>query len=369
MDITYSIIRDAKKYHRAISPIIVASTAFFIVTGLLLCLHTISAKASTTKVGIIMLGDIDAMGFNGLSYQGLVRAEIELSVVGTVYKTTTEADLEKLAIRCVADDNDLCIGVSFLTMDAIYHTASAYPNVYFAVVDTAYGTYLPNLRSLLFAAEEAGYLAGTLAARMTQSNVIGDLGGMEIPPVVAFTEGYKNGAHCSNPDVTTIISYTNDFYNPPLGAEFAEGMIRGGADVIFAVAGPTGNGAILNATQSGVWAIGVDTDQYYTLFMTGTVEGAEYLLSSAMKRADNAVFMTIADVVAGNFTSGPVTYDLEKAGVGLAPFHDAEAYISRDIQTWLNLVSQAIIVGWIDPLDPDSPCLDLQQQFLPLAQR
>jgi basic membrane lipoprotein Med (substrate-binding protein (PBP1-ABC) superfamily) len=174
---------------------------------------------------------------------------------------------------------------------------------------------------------------------------------------------------CANPEITTIISYTNNFDNPEDGAEFAQEMIGRGADVIFAAAGPTGDGAILTATQSDVWAIGVDTDQYYSLFMTGTVPGANYLLSSAMKRLDNAVFATISDLVAGQFTSGAILYDLETGGVGLAPFHETDSAIPLETKAWLDWISRAIIADRIAPLDPESPCLVMHQQFLSLTRK
>ena len=103
-----------------------------------------------------------------------------------------------------------------------------------------------------------------------------------------------------------------------------------GADVIFGVGGNTGNGAILTATQSGAWAIGVDTDQYNTVFESGSVAGSDRLLSSAMKRLDNAVFDTIGDVISGTFTSGTVLYTVAEDGVGLAPFHETDPLIPHE---------------------------------------
>jgi basic membrane protein A len=237
------------------------------------------------------------------------------------------------------------------------------------VLDVAYEHYLPNVRGIVFSSEEVGYLAGTLAALMSQSKTIGDLGGMPIPPVTAFTEGYRNGAQCADPGVTTIISYTNNFDNPMSGAEFAQGMISQGADVIFAAAGYSGNGAILTATQSGIWAIGVDTDQYVTLFEEGSVPGANLLLTSAMKRYDSAVFNTISDLASGTFTPGTYIENLASEGVGLAPFHETQDAIPLGVQTWLEWIERGLIGGTIQPLEPESPCLVMHQQFLPITKR
>ena len=348
-----------------ISTIIVV--ALLAVTALLAGLRSMSVQASAVKVGLITQpGALTDMGFNWLSYQGLLRAEGELGVVGTVYTSTDPTELEPNVQQCALDGNDLCIGVGFYLSEAISNSAAVYSNTKFAIIDISYENYLPNLRGMTFASEEVGYLAGTLAALMSQSDVIGDLGGMEIPTVIAFTESYSNGARCANPDITTIISYTGNFTDEFMGAQYAQSMIAQGADVVFAAAGATGNGAILTATQSGVWAIGVDTDQYQTLFMSGTVPGSNYLLTSAMKRLDNGVFYTISDVVSGTFTSGTVTYDLSVDGVGLAPFHEADASIPSGVRTQLAWVRRAIMAGLIDPL---GPCAVIYRQYLPFTSR
>jgi basic membrane protein A len=353
-----------KKHHRGLFISTSLVVAILAVVALLSGFRAILAQASTVKVGLIVMGNLDDMGFNWLSYQGLLRAETEFGVVGSVY-TSTEIITDTR--QCALDGNDLCIGVGFLTAEAISTTALVFTDTKFVYIDGSYLTYPPNLRGVIFASEEVGYLAGTLATLMNQTDVIGAVCGMEITPVTAFTYGYSNGAHCANPAVTTIISYTNTFFDPILGAQVAQSQIKQGADVVFGVGGLTGNSAILTATQSSVWGIGVDTDQYLTLYMSGTVPGSDYLLTSAMKRVDNAVFNTISDVVSGTFTSGKVTYDLATDGLGLAPFHETEASIPLSVRTQLDRVKRAIIAGSIDPLDLNGPCLVIQQQFLPLT--
>jgi hypothetical protein len=126
-----------------------------------------------------------------------------------------------------------------------------------------------------------------------------------------------------------------------------------GADVIFAAAGGTGNGAILYAAQNGVWAIGVDSDQYLTVFGGGTVAGSNKLLTSAMKRVDSAVYDTISDEVGAIFTSGTVTYDLDNDGVGLAPFHETDGSIPQATKDYLTSVETGIKN---DSIDVDTRC-------------
>ncbi len=357
-----------KKLIQAISISVVFIVALLAVVALLAGFRAMSAQASTVKVGLILYGDGDNT-FNWQLVQGLLRAESELGVLGTVYTATSE--FEPPVVQCASEGNDLCIGGGFTFIEAISDTAAVYTETKFAIVDVSLDHYPSNIRGVTFASEEAGYLAGTLAGLMSESDVIGAVCGMEIPPVTAFTFGYSNGAHCANPAVTTIISYTNTFISPTLGAQLAQAQMAQGADVVFGVGGETGNGAILTATQSGSLGIGVDFDQYYTLFMSGTVPGSDYLLTSAMKRFDNGVFYTISDVVSGSFISGTVTYDLAMDAVGLAPFHETAKSIPPGVRTQLELVKQAIISGSIDPLDPNEPCpvIVIHQLYLPLSIR
>ena len=250
--------------------------------------------------------------------------------------------------------NELCIAVGFAMANATLTKAAANSGTDFAIVDFSWESCPNNLRGMIFASDQAGYLAGTLAGTMTMSDVIGAVGAMPIRPIDDFIDAYETAAQCINPDVTVLISYTGFFTDSDLGAEIAQEMIAQDADVIFGVGGDAGNGAILTATQSGVWGIGVDADQWVSRFLSGTVSGSDKLLSSAMKRIDNAVFDTIADVVSDSFTSGTVRYDLAVDGVGLAPFHETGPYVSERVRGSLRRVQRGIIWGIIDPLD--GPC-------------
>ncbi len=305
------------------------------------------------------------MSFNWMAYQGLLRAETDLGVVGSVYTPTGPADYAAKIQQCVDDGNVLCVSVGFSMSDATWAAAAANPGVDFAIGDGTWESYPENLRGVTYASEQVGYLAGTLAGLMTGSDVVGGVGGMEIPPVVAFLEPYRYGTQCANSEAGVIISYTGTFNDPDLGAQVAQAQMAQGADVIFAAAGPTGNGAILTATQSGAWAIGVDVDQWVTVFESGSVPGSDKLLTSAMKRIDNAVYDTIADEVMFAFTPGAVVYDLAVDGVGLAPFHEADPYIPQAVKDAVEAVRQGILSGTIDVWQP----CGLHRIYLPVVLR
>lgn len=332
---------------------------------LLIAAQKMPVRADPVGVGLVTeSSSVDGSTWDQLSYQGLVRAESDLGVVGTVYTATSSADYGPNLDKCVLDGNELCISVGFLTHEAISETAALYPGTNFAIVDLPIYPHHQNLRSINFQVDEPSYLAGALAGMMTQSDVLGLIGGMEIPGVTIFIDGFMQGALCANPDVTQMITYTNNFGDPALGAGVARDMIQQGADLIFPPAGPTGNGAILTATQSSVWAVGLDTDQYETLFMSGAITGSEYLLTSVVKKIDNGVYLTIADQVNGTFTPGFVDYGLADDGVGLAPFHDAEPAIPAEYKGRLAILEQGIISGTVD-ISSGCP----SQVFLPFLNR
>jgi basic membrane lipoprotein Med (substrate-binding protein (PBP1-ABC) superfamily) len=327
--------------------------------------------ANAAAVGLVTdENGVADMSWNWLIYQGLLRAEAELGVVGTVYTTTDAADYEPQLQQCAVDGNDLCLAVGWLMSPAIVSAASANPATKFAIVDGSCSQpfcdiYPSNLRALHFVEEEAGYLAGTLAGHMTQSDVIGAVATMKnVPAVRLYADGYRNGAQCSNSKVDVLIEYTGTWSDPELGAEVAQNMIAQGADAIFAIGGTTGVGAVLTATQSGAWGIGVDTDWYLSFFQNGGVTGSDKLLSSAMKRMDNGVFGTISDVISGTFTSGEVLYNLAAEGIGLAPFHEADPLVSQGVRDALDIVKQGIVSGTIAISDPCRPNL-----YLPVIEK
>ncbi len=332
---------------------IMISLVSFSVAAVIFRVQAAQNAPEAIKVGLIPdIGGINDESFNSLAAAGLLLAQTDLGVEGSIYLPVSEDEYSEKVQECVTAGNDLCIGVGFMLADAVGQAAALYPSTKFAIVDYAYESYPANLRGILFAVDEAGYLAGVLAARMTGSQVLGAIGGMQIPPVDQFIYGYRQGALCTDPAIQTLINYTGDFMDADLGAELAVDQLDQGADVIFAVAGPAGNGVMEATTQAQKWALGVDVDAYYTFFDDGAVDGAEYLLTSVVKKVDNAVYATIDDVVKGIFTPGTKTYDLELDGVGLAPFHEADDDVSQAVRDELAAVKQEIIDGSIDPLAP-----------------
>ncbi len=237
--------------------------------------------------------------------------------------------------------------------DAIAEASGKYPDTKFAIVDFYYDPAKAaaddnqNVRSLLFTEDQAGYMAGALAASMTKSGTIAAVGGMEIPPVQKFLKGYEAGAKSINANVAVKTVYIDSFVDRARGAEASNRFMSEGADVIFGAGGQTGSGGIQAAAEAGAYVIDVDQDEYVTTFQNGGAPGADKIISSAMKRVDQAVFLTIKDVVDGKFTNGVAMYNTANAGIGLAPYHKADGTIPAEVKTKLAGIFKGLSDGSI----------------------
>jgi basic membrane protein A len=329
---------------------------------LLLCLTACGGLAAAPtpvpkpKVLVVIdAGSENDKSFNEYTLSG-ARAAAEATGLdlGTVLPQSA-ADYERAIESAIeAEQPALVITVGFRMGEATARSASRHPEVHFAIVDTAfypgagcastvsdcYSTEggLGNVTSLLFAENELGYLAGTLAGCMTQTGVVASVAGVDIPPVMRFVQGFEKGARAVRPEITTLNQYIPDFNDPETGQVVAQGFISQGADVIFGVAGKTGNGALLAAHQSGRMAIGVDVDQYYAYPEVGPA-----LLTSASKNVDVAADAAVRDFAAGRLAPGIRLATLANGGVGLAPYHDWEDRIPTTCRQQVELARAAVI--------------------------
>ena len=248
--------------------------------------------------------------------------------------------------------------------------AKANPGRKFAIVDYTYpdcwegavegvncgsSTPLPNVRGLSFQTDQAGFLAGYLAAGMTETGKVGTYGGMQLPTVTIFMKGYQAGVKYYNQQHDTSVVllgwnnatqtglFTNDFNSFAAGVTAATNLVMEGADIIFPVAGPTGFGSASYCKSSGnCLIIGVDTDWFVT-----SPEYSSVLLSSVLKKVDVAVYKTIQDMVNGVFTGGTIMYDLGDNGVDLAPYHDLDSQVPLVLKNGIAQAKADLISGLI----------------------
>jgi basic membrane protein A len=268
------------------------------------------------KIGLVTdVGQLNDRGFNQLAYEGLKRAEKELGVKIRVAQSRSASDYVPNHTALARDGFDLVIGVGFAQGDAVNSAAKSLPDSRFAIIDVDQATLKDkpaNVVGILFREEQAGYLAGVLAARSVKEGsepVVSSVGGFKEPPVDRFIAGYQAGAKAALPEVRTLNGYSSDWDDQAKCKELALNQIAQGSSVVFQVAGGCGLGALDAARERKVWGIGVDADQSFL----GT-----HVLTSAMKRVDEAVFRMIRSVIDGNWKGGlNVTFGLPEHGVGL----------------------------------------------------
>jgi basic membrane protein A len=272
-----------------------------------------AGQAARLRVGIVFdSGGKDDHSFNTAAWEGGKRAVRELPVELRTAEPGDPASIEP-ALRAFAERGyDLTIGVGFAQAPILEDVAHDYPRLAFAVVDGVVAR--PNVASLVFREQEGAYLVGMIAARVSKSGVLGFVGGMDIPLIHRFAVGYAEGARAAVPAARVLANYAGvtemAWNNPGRGRELAAAQISQGADVIFAAAGNTGLGVFDAAEQYGVYVIGVDSNQNWIK--------PGHVLTSMVKRVDNAVFQIIADRVAGRFRGGVHAYGLADGGIGYA---------------------------------------------------
>ncbi|HHW56870.1 MAG TPA: BMP family ABC transporter substrate-binding protein [Clostridia bacterium] len=309
---------------------------------------TQEAKNKNFKVGLVTdVGGINDHSFNQMAYEGLQRAAKELGVTVNVIQSKKMEDYVPNLTNLAQQGYDLVIAVGFMMHDATEEVSQKFPNTKFMIIDSEI-TDKPNVASAMFKTEQCGYLVGAMAGlvekekvgKVKGTNTIGVVGGMQIPPVDSFIAGYQQGAKAVNPGIKIIVNYTNSFTDPAAGKQMALTEISQGAEIIFQVAGGTGDGVIRAAQEKNVYAIGVDADQSYL--------APDHVLTSAVKRVDVATFDIIKDTLEGKFKSGIVYFDLKNNGVGIGKVNKD---VPKSIIDKVNQLAQDIINGKIQVSD------------------
>lgn len=298
------------------------------------------------------IGGADDKGFNQNAWEGVKQAEKELGVKGKLLESKSDADYAPNLNSLIKEKCSVIVTVGFLLSPATADAAKANPDMQFAIVDSDAnddnGTpddpsddiNLANVRSLLFATDEPSFVAGYLAAGMTQTGTVATFGGINIPPVSIFMDGFVKGVAYYNEVKGTDIkalgwdpakqdgSFTNNFEKLDDGKKMAANFAAEGADIIFPVAGPVGLGASAFAKEKGgIRIIGVDVDQY----LSNTKEKDVYL-TSVTKKIDAAVFDTVKQVQDSGKVGEDYLGTFANGGVGLAPYHDQENDVPAELK-------------------------------------
>lgn len=312
-------------------------------------------------------GGFQDKSFNQSAKQGLDRAVSELGVQSATAESHSSAEYAPNVANLISQNCTIIFGVGFTINDAIRDAARANPDVKFALIDSSITENnqelsLANAKPLLFNTAEAAFAAGYLAAGMTKSNKIGTWGGMQIPPVSIFMDGFADGIAYYNQTKGTKIeligwdraaqngSFTGDFSDASKGKELTAGMISQGCDIIMPVAGNSGTGAFAAAKEAnGVSIVWVDSDGFETS------QDGSIIITSVMKEIGQSVFDTIRSEVDGKFATDPYIGTLKNEGVGLAPYHDFDSKVSDELKAEVKKVIEDIKSGTIKVESPNQP--------------
>jgi len=329
-------------------------------TGLAACGEEESGDA--LAIGVVTdVGQLEDKSFNEASWCGAIAGATSVGGTAEVIVTEAPADYAQNIQTFVDREFDVIVTVGFAIGDATLEAALANPETWFIGVDQFIGADpIPeNYMGLLYNEAQAGYLAGIVAANISETGVIGAVGGIDsVPPVVNYISGYANGAESVNPDIEVLIEYVSTditvaFNDPATGKSIGEQMIGADADVLFQVAGLSGQGTLEAACDAEVFGIGVDVDQYISLPELG-----ECIVTSAEKKLKESVQAAIERVADESAESGNIFHDAaaDPPGVGVSPFHDFEDVLDPSVQEAVDEAFDALADGSIDPCEGSTPC-------------
>ncbi len=350
------------RMHR-LGPLFAAALVAIVLAAVSGCTHRSEARREGCKirVGIVFdIGGKNDRSFNAAAWEGVKRAQEELDICLYDVEPGNPTSIEP-AMRAFAERNfDLIIGVGFAQGPIMQKVALDYREIKFAIVDGVIfeedgKTPLSNVASLVFREHEGSYLVGIIAAEKSRSGVLGFVGGMDIPLIHRFKTGYEEGARSVNPNIRVLDNYVgvtdSAWNNPGKGKELALSQIEKGADVIFTAAGNSGLGAFDAVEQYGRnaageanrFVIGVDSNQ------NGVKPG--FVLTSMVKRVDNAVYNVVQEVLENRFVGGFHVFGLDKDGVAYAMDEHNTALIPPDVIARAEDAKAKIIAGEIKVTD------------------
>ena len=335
---------------------VITLLSLLIVAGMLLAACA-KAEAPAAKIKVCQItdtGGIDDKSLNATAWKGIEDAVAQLGIEGKYLESKEVADYEKNLNAFVEEKCDLIVTVGFLIGDATKATAEANPDLKFSIVDYAYDPAIPNVVGQVFNTDEAAYLAGYLAAGVTKTGKVGTFGGLPIPTVTIFMDGFAKGVAKYNEVKGTNVQvlgwdpanpdaglFSMSFDDQQKGRELAVSLMDEGADIIMPVAGPVGLGAAAAIKERGnAYLIGVDSDWFLT-----SPEYADITLTSVMKLMDATTMQVIKSVIDGTFKGGVVVGTLANNGVALAPLHNLESLASAELLAEVEQLKADIIAG------------------------
>lgn len=293
----------------------------------------------TLKIGMVAdIGGINDESFNQSAWEGLQQAEKDFGIEVKVIESKQASEYLQNMESLLDEDVDMVIGVGYTMKEDIQKQAENYPDKQFVLIDETYDTIPENVTPILFRENEAAYLTGLVAGKMTKANNVGFIGGIQTPVVSKFEYGYKAGVKEANEKATVNVQYAGTFSDAAKGKSIANQMYGNGSDIILAAAGGTGLGSIESAKEQNKYAIGVDRDQ--------SDLAPNNVLTSALKKVNVGVYDTVKEFVEGKLISGQEkVYGLKEDGVGIP--ESTKNLVPQDIIDYVNSMIEKVKSGEI----------------------
>lgn len=303
--------------------------------------NTESTNNGGDKVTVAMVSDvagINDQSYNQSAWEGLERAEKELGIEIKYLESQQDSDYATNVETLADEEVDLIIGVGSKLADTIKDAAENYPDQKFAIIDETYDEIPSNVKSVLFESEQASYLVGLIAGKMSETKNVGFIGGLDIPVINTFKYGYMAGVKAADANCEIQAQYANSFNDQAKGKAITNQMISKGADVVFTAAGDVGTGSMEAIKEANKYGIGVDRDQ--------SDLAPQNILTSAIKRVDVGMYETVKELVEGKFQGGTsTTYGLEQNGIGIAD--TTSNLVPQDVLDFVNEKIEELKAGKI----------------------
>ena len=322
------------------------------------------AESDFSACQVTDTGGVDDASFNQTAFEGLERAADEIGFEPDFLESQDEADFAPNIEAFIEQGCTLIVTVGFLLGDATAAAAEENPDQQFAIVDFDFfdadageDVTFDNVRELTFSTDQAAFLAGYVAAATTETGTVGTYGGINIPTVTIFMDGFSAGIDFFNEETGGDVQlvgwdaeaqdglFTGNFEDQTLGRQTTETLLDQGADIILPVAGPVGLGSIeaIRAGGGDQRLIWVDTDGCVSV-----PDACDLFLTSIEKKMDNAVFDTTIAAAEGSFEGGLYVGTLENDGVGIAPFNEFEDEVPQEVKDRIEELTEQIIAGEIE---------------------
>ena len=312
------------------------------------CAAPAAKNGDNKKYAIVTNDAIGDRGFVDMAYEGIKKANEEFGIEFKVFECHADPSMYLDNLTAAASEYDVIFIVPGYFFDKeLEEVKSKYPDKTYIYVDGA--SSLENVKSAIFKQNEGAFLAGALAALLTQETSVdkinaekkvGFVGGADMPVIRDYQAGFEHGVRYTDPSVEVISRYAGDHYDPAKGKDTAYMTFQSGADVIFQAAGPTGLGILEAAQEYNFYAIGVDTDQGYL--------HPGYIVSSMLKRVDTAIYSIVKSIHNGEAIQDVYTFSVANGGVGLARNEYYDQIVPQAVKDKVDEIEQKLIKGEIE---------------------